>query len=42
MKLLAGEADHRDLVLTDSERESEITVCVSRAHSDELVVDFIR
>ena len=39
MKLLAGEADHRDLVLTDTERLSEIMVCVSRAHSPELVVD---
>jgi len=41
MKLLAGEADHRDLVLSDRERASEITVCVSRAHSAELVVDFV-
>jgi len=41
MRVLAGEADHRDLVLSDSERESEITVCVSRAHSAELVVDFV-
>lgn len=40
MKLLAGEADHRDLVLTDAERLSEIIVCVSRAHSPEIVVDF--
>ncbi len=39
MKLLAGEADHRDLVLTDSERQSEIIVCVSRAHSPELIVE---
>jgi phthalate 4,5-dioxygenase reductase component len=38
MKLLAGEADHRDLVLTDSERLREIIVCMSRAHSPELVV----
>jgi phthalate 4,5-dioxygenase reductase subunit len=38
MKLLRGEADHRDLVLTDGERLSEIIVCVSRAHSPELVV----
>jgi len=40
MKLLAGEADHRDLVLSDSERASDIIVCVSRARSPELVVDF--
>ncbi len=34
-----GEADHRDLVLTDDERASHIMVCVSRARSDELVID---
>jgi len=39
MKLVAGKPDHRDLVLTDSERLSEITVCVSRAHSPELIVE---
>jgi phthalate 4,5-dioxygenase reductase subunit len=39
MKLLAGEADHRDLVLSDTERLSFIMPCVSRAHSPELVVD---
>jgi len=37
--LLAGDADHRDLVLSDSERSREIIVCVSRAHSPELVLD---
>ena len=40
MKLLAGVADHRDFVLSDSERLGEIMVCVSRAHSPELVLDF--
>ena len=39
MKLLAGDADHRDFVLSDSERLTEIMVCVSRAHSPELIVD---
>jgi phthalate 4,5-dioxygenase reductase subunit len=39
MKLLSGEPDHRDLVLSDSERLREIIVCVSRAHSPELVVE---
>lgn len=39
MQLLAGEADHRDFVLSDSERLREIMVCVSRAHSPELVVE---
>ena len=38
MKLLAGEPDHRDLVLSDAERLREIIVCVSRAHSPELTV----
>lgn len=38
MRLLAGEADHRDLVLSDTERLDNIMVCVSRAHSDELVI----
>lgn len=38
-RLLAGEADHRDLVLGDEERETNIMVCVSRARSDELVID---
>ena len=38
MKLLAGEADHRDLVLTDEERLTNIMVCVSRARSAELAV----
>ncbi|HTQ01492.1 MAG TPA: PDR/VanB family oxidoreductase [Casimicrobiaceae bacterium] len=37
--LVGGEADHRDLVLTDSERLREIIVCVSRAHSPEIALD---
>jgi phthalate 4,5-dioxygenase reductase subunit len=37
--LVAGEPDHRDLVLTDYERLREIIVCVSRAHSPELTLD---
>ena len=39
MKLVAGEPDHRDLVLSDEERLSNIMVCVSRAHSPELTID---
>lgn len=39
MKVRAGEPDHRDLVLTDAERKREMTVCVSRAHSAELVLE---
>lgn len=38
MKLIAGDADHRDLVLSDAERLDSIMVCVSRAHSPELVI----
>jgi phthalate 4,5-dioxygenase reductase subunit len=38
-RLVAGEADHRDLVLADDERAHNIMVCVSRARSDELVID---
>jgi phthalate 4,5-dioxygenase reductase subunit len=38
-KLLGGEADHRDLVLTEGERTDNIMICVSRARSPELVID---
>lgn len=38
-KLLAGQADHRDLVLTEGERADNIMICVSRALSPELVID---
>jgi phthalate 4,5-dioxygenase reductase component len=38
-KLLGGEADHRDLVLTDTERNDHIMICVSRAKSDEITID---
>jgi phthalate 4,5-dioxygenase reductase subunit len=37
--LISGEADHRDLVLAEHERHNTIMVCVSRAKSDELVID---
>jgi phthalate 4,5-dioxygenase reductase component len=37
--LCAGVADHRDFVLDDDEHESAIMICVSRAKSDELVLD---
>jgi phthalate 4,5-dioxygenase reductase subunit len=38
-RLLAGEADHRDLVLSEHEHADNIMVCVSRARSDEIVID---
>jgi phthalate 4,5-dioxygenase reductase subunit len=37
--LLAGKADHRDMVLTDHEKDRQVMVCVSRAKSPELVLD---
>ncbi|MBR8181092.1 oxidoreductase [Burkholderia ambifaria] len=39
--LLSGEADHRDYVLGDDEREANrsLMICVSRAMSSELVLD---
>ena len=37
-ELVAGEADHRDMVLEDDERDHSIMICVSRAISDELVL----
>ena len=36
--LVSGEADHRDMVLTDEEKQGHIMICVSRALSDELVL----
>ena len=38
-KLLAGEADHRDLVLAEHERKDTIMICVSRARSYEITID---
>jgi phthalate 4,5-dioxygenase reductase component len=37
-KLLAGEADHRDLVLAEHERKDTIMICVSRARGDEITI----
>ena len=37
--LLAGEADHRDMVLMPEEQASQIMVCVSRAVGSELTLD---
>jgi phthalate 4,5-dioxygenase reductase subunit len=38
-RLLEGEADHRDLVLAEHEKEASIMVCVSRSRSPRLVLD---
>jgi len=38
-KLLADEADHRDLVLAEHERKDTIMICVSRARGDEITID---
>ena len=38
-RLLEGEADHRDLVLAEHEKDEFIMVCVSRARSEEIVID---
>lgn len=37
--LIAGEVDHRDLVLSDSERVNAVMVCVSRAKTPQIVLD---
>lgn len=39
VRLLKGEADHRDLALLPEEQGDHIMVCVSRAKSDTLVLD---
>lgn len=38
-RLIAGEADHRDLALSDHEKARYVMICVSRAKSPELVLD---
>jgi phthalate 4,5-dioxygenase reductase subunit len=38
-RLLGGEADHRDLVLTPDEQATSIMLCVSRAKSDQIEID---
>ena len=38
-RLLAGEAEHRDMVLSEDEQAGQIMLCVSRAKSAELVLD---
>ncbi|MET9297275.1 PDR/VanB family oxidoreductase [Streptomyces sp. NPDC003077] len=38
-RVLAGEVDHRDDLLTDDEREDSLLICVSRARGERLVLD---
>lgn len=38
-RLVAGEADHRDFVLTEDERAGQVMICVSRAATPEIVID---
>lgn len=38
-RLVAGEVEHRDMVLSEEEKQDNIMVCVSRAKSPELVLD---
>lgn len=38
-RLVSGEVDHRDMVLSPAERRDAVMVCVSRAKSGELVLD---
>ncbi len=38
-RILDGEADHRDLVLTEAEKATSMMICVSRARSPVLVLD---
>ncbi|MFI8099732.1 PDR/VanB family oxidoreductase [Streptomyces sp. NPDC086023] len=38
-RVLAGEVDHRDELLTDGERADSMLLCVSRAKDDHLVLD---
>lgn len=39
VKVLAGEVDHRDLVLSRAEKADTIMICVSRAKGDEITLD---
>ncbi|MCF1594175.1 PDR/VanB family oxidoreductase [Streptomyces muensis] len=38
-RVLEGEVEHRDELLTDAERADSMLICVSRARSDRLVLD---
>jgi phthalate 4,5-dioxygenase reductase subunit len=38
-RFMEGEPDHRDLVLSDKEKKSEIMICVSRSKSPTLTLE---
>ena len=38
-RLISGDVDHRDLVLTEQEQATNIMICVSRAREGDLVID---
>lgn len=38
-RLCSGDAEHRDMVLTEDEKSTQIMICVSRAKGEELVLD---
>ncbi|MFE6777394.1 PDR/VanB family oxidoreductase [Streptomyces sp. NPDC057702] len=38
-RVVAGDVDHRDALLTDAERADQMLICVSRARGDRLVLD---
>jgi phthalate 4,5-dioxygenase reductase component len=38
-RFIAGDPDHRDLVLSDNEQKSQILICVSRAKTETLTLD---
>ncbi|MFI0257583.1 PDR/VanB family oxidoreductase [Streptomyces sp. NPDC017056] len=38
-RVLSGEVDHRDELLTDAERDDSLLICVSRARGERLVLD---
>ena len=38
-RLISGDADHRDMVLMDEEKDKFIMICISRARSGKLVID---
>lgn len=38
-RVVSGEVDHRDRVLTDRERSDSMTICVSRSHGSRIALD---